>query len=681
MTKTPLAAEELFLPWMERVVQPSQTMLWVSAVAPDTFQESPRFLEEILKRPIERPDALGLRRASARFGACLLAHAIHLLNPDPPLFLSLLQAVNFFRHSDALLENPIPEHLQAIVTQLISEGFDPTPTWLEQLSSLSTVFRKGIHQIQKLFGLQQGALISPKISSFFTAAQDWWSVKFHEDDNVVNIHPPFLFLPSLPKALILREAVRLVLPSGFHNAPEIQEFANQIVATLLDEHNRQLWTHTKWGGMRLTSEQLNWIASIAPFVPQLLQQKRLPSLYHRLHTLNQEVTHIPKGAFVLVVQQELADIRIPQTVANAQRKILSALAKNPRLSERQLVKETQLARSTISRNLTRLENRLGLFIQGELNYTKVNLTPLLLRVNISEVENQSSESLQALGQRLLMYPYCIRIQTPLTLTNPMLYAILILPPKAIPRFSNSLNEWARRTKATPTLMKITAFEWGWAFRYWNQFPLDDWSILARSTLRRKKSPDSVNIQLQYDGTPLKLRREALRIIVTLQNNMRLNQRQVAEHAQTSVTTAANYISKFIPKTIKPYLALSNTPLQETMVTDIQAEELQSIHQILTSLRLLPAYQIWHLTALPGQATSSDPSLLLAAGFPKGGLVPFIKTLPLIAAHYSSSISSPTIISSLLPQIHGIPHALYQTHGQEWTFSKPMLEDLFHIKGD
>jgi hypothetical protein len=180
---------------------------------------------------------------------------------------------------------------------------------------------------------------------------------------------------------------------------------------------------------------------------------------------------------------------------------------------------------------------------------------------------------------------------------------------------------------------------------------------------------------------LKLRREALRIIVTLQNNMRLNHRQVAEHAQTSVTTAANYISKFIPKIIKPYLALSNTPLQETMVTDIQPQELQSDNQILTSLRLLPAYQIWHLTALPGHATVSDPSLLLAAGFPRGGLVPFIKTLPLIAAHYNSSISSPTIVSSLLPQIHGIPHALYQTQGHEWTFSRPMLEDLFHIKGD
>jgi hypothetical protein len=656
-------------------------MFWVSAVAPDTFQGSPRFLEELVKRPIERPDALGWRRASARFGACLLAHAIQLLNPDPPLFLSLLQAIDFFRHSDTLLENPIPLQLRAIVTQLVSDGFDPTTTWEHQLSNLPTIFRKGIHQIQKLFGLQQGTLISPRIYSFFTTAQDWWSVKYHEEDNVVNIHPPFLFLPSLAKALIQREAVRLVLPSGFHNAPEIQEFANQIVATLLNEHHRQLWTHTKWGGVRLTSEQLNWIASIAPFVPQLLQQKRLPSLYRRLHTLNQEVTHIPKGAFVLVVQQELADIRIPQTVANAQRKILAALAKNPRMSERQLVKETQLARSTINRNLTRLENRLGLFIQGELNYTTVDLIPLLLRVNITDTESHSSEFLQGLGQRLLMFPYCIRIQTPLTLTNPTLYAIIILPHNALSRFSSALTEWARRTKSTSTLMQIKTFEWGWAFRYWNQFPLDDWSILARSTLRRKKSPDLVNIQLQYDGSPLKFRREALRIIITLQNNMRLNQRQVAEHAQTSVTTAANYISQFIPKIIKPYLGLSNTPLLETMVTDIQMEDIQPDTQLLTSLRLLPAYQIWHLAPLPGQATDSDPRLLLAAGFPKGGLVPFIKTLPLIAAHYGSTISSPTIISSLLPQIHGIPHALYQTQGHEWTFSKPMLEDLFHLKRD
>jgi hypothetical protein len=163
--------------------------------------------------------------------------------------------------------------------------------------------------------------------------------------------------------------------------------------------------------------------------------------------------------------------------------------------------------------------------------------------------------------------------------------------------------------------------------------------------------------------------------------MRLNQRQVAEHAHTSVTTAANYISQFIPKSIKPYLGLSTSPLQETMVTDIQSQDQQPDTEILVSLRLLPTYQIWHLTALPGKATSFDPKLLLAAGFPKGGLVPFIKTLPLIAAHYSSTISSPTIISSLLPQIHGIPHALYQTQGQEWTFSKPMLEELFQLDGD
>jgi hypothetical protein len=278
-----------------------------------------------------------------------------------------------------------------------------------------------------------------------------------------------------------------------------------------------------------------------------------------------------------------------------------------------------------------------------------------------------------------MFPYCVRIQTPLTLTNPILYAIIILPGKAIPRFSHALKNWAQQTNTTSTLMQITAFEWGWAFRYWNQFPLDDWSILARSTLRRKKSPDLVNIQLEYEGLPLKIRRETLRVIVTLQNNMRLNQRQVAEQAQTSVTTAANYISQFIPKLIKPYLGLSNTPLQETMVTDIQSQDQPLDTQILTSLRLLPTYQIWHLTALEGQATSSDPTLLLAAGFPKGGLVPFIKTLPLIADHYGTTISSPTIISSLLPQIHGIPHALYQTQGQEWTFSTLMLEDLFQSR--
>ncbi|MFX0168769.1 MAG: winged helix-turn-helix domain-containing protein [Candidatus Hodarchaeota archaeon] len=678
MTNSSPTAEDILFPWMEHAIQPSQTMLWVSAVAPETFQGNPRFLEELLRRPLEAPDALGWRRASARFGACLLAHAIQQLNPDPPLLLSLLQTLDFFRHPDTLITRNIPRQLNSIVAKLAKDHFDPTPLWAQHLATLPSIFRQGINQIQKLFGIRQGTLISPKIYSFFTTEQDWWSVKYYPSENVVNIHPPFLFVPSLAKGLLLREAVRLVLPAGFHTAPDIQEFANQIVATLLNEPQRQLWTQIKWGGIRLASEQLNWIASIAPFVPQLLQQKRLPSLFHRLHALDQEVTDIPKGAFVLVVQQELADIKIPQTVANAQRKILVALAKNPRFSERQLVKETKLARSTIKRNLTRLENRFGLFFQGELNYRKVNLTPLLLRLNAPEPLDQSVELLQQLGQRLLMFPYCVRIQTPLTLTNPTLYAILILPEKTITGFWDYLQKWTQKTKTTAILRQITAFEWGWSFRYWNKFPLDDWSILARSTLRRKKSPDMVNIQLEYEGPPLKLRREALRVIVTLQNNMRLNQRQVAEKAQTSVTTASNYITQLTPTIIKPYLGLSNTPLQETMITDIQPQEQHFDKQLLSSLRLLPIYQIWHLSSLKSQLTSAEPALLLTAGFPKGGLVPFIKTLPLIAAHYGTTVSSPTIISSLLPQIHGIPHALFQTMEQEWTCPAALLEDLFHL---
>ncbi|MHA2313824.1 MAG: hypothetical protein ACXACF_00830 [Candidatus Hermodarchaeia archaeon] len=301
-----MLAETILIPWFTGSINPSNTLLYVSAVAPETFQDNPQLLQELAKHPLEFPDAMGKRRASSRYGTCLIAHTLNQLKPDPPIFIELLHDFDFFLNPEIILDKTVPEILQPQLRHFVQTGFDPTPTWQQELRVLPQYFHEGLHILGTFFKTRRRKLSSPKIHSYFTRRrpeQEWWGTSYHLDANALNILPPFLFIPMLAKSLILREAVRFFLPVSFQNAFDGQEFANLLVEKILNETEARLWSQIKWGNVQLSADQLQLISSISSLTTTLIEEKRLPQLYDQLKAFDKTFETAPTGSLVTIAKQ------------------------------------------------------------------------------------------------------------------------------------------------------------------------------------------------------------------------------------------------------------------------------------------------------------------------------------------------------------------------------------------
>lgn len=669
-----MASETILRTWFKNAIQPSNTMLWVSAVAPDTFQSNPRILEELLKRPLEIPDAMGQQRATARYSACLIARAISEMSPKPSQFISYLQEFNFFQNPDILLHKPLPDSLQPHVKKLIREGFDPETFWQYELRALSQHFHEGLHVLRTLFKVKLSKKQTPRLTSFFVSEQEWWGTNYYHDSNIVNIHPPFLFLPTVSKSLVLRDAVRIFLPTSFQNTLDVQEFANVLVTDFVDSSEQQVWDQIKWNGTQPTPEQQEWISTMIAVTPKLIGTSCLPALYNRLKRIDSLVDRVPTGSFTIIAQQELSEIQPRPIITGPQQKILLTLAKDPLVSERQIATGTKLARGTVNRNLLTLQEQFGITILGEINYKKIGLTPLLLTLSSLTSPTSGSTTLFELGQQLRTFPYCFRLHAPQSPASTTLYAILALPEGIIPDFLHLLDRWRKDTQVSAQLLQISQYEWGWDFAYWTEFLPVEWKILASSSLRPEGSESNSTNSIRYEDPSIKLTREALRVLLILQNDMRVSQRKLAKDAQTSVTTAANHYNRLISDIITPYTGFTRPPLPEGTLLTVDASTVENANELLAGIRLLPGFQIWHLAQSPTQEPSS---FLIMINLPKGGLVPFLAAFEEVTGFYETIPSLPQIVSRQLPQVHELPLALFKTVGQEWMCSPSLLESLFH----
>ncbi len=668
-----MTSETMLRTWFKKAIQPSDTMLWVSAVAPDTFQGDPRILEELLKRPLEFPDAMGQQRATARYSACLIAKAINETKPKPSELIAFLDEFNFFQNPDILLHKPVPKKLLSQIHKLTQEAFDPSTFWRYELRTLTKHFQEGLHVLRTLFKTKWNSKPTPSLTSFFVSEHEWWGTTYHREANMVNVQPPFLFLPAVSKGLVLRDAVRVFLPTSFQDAMDVQEFANILVTKLLGQTEGQLWSEIRWNGTQPTPEQNQWVSTISTITPTLIEEKRLPSIYKRLKRIDSLVSRVPTGSFTIMTQQELGRIEQVPTITKIQQQILLTLAKNPMTSERQLAKITQLARGTINRNLLTLEDQFGIQVAGEVNYNKLGLTPLFLMAQAAIKEPLRHALVANLHQQLSTFPYCFRLNVPVSLTSTTLFSLLALPDNAIPKFLHNLEQWEQDTGVSTRLFRVNRFEWGLGFTYWEKFSPVEWKILASSVLRSEDSKFSSINSIRYETDSVKLTREALRVLLILQNNMRISQRQLAETAQTSITTAANHYNRFIPDVVTPYLGFTNPPLPESVIVLVECFSTESCKHLIAGLRLLPAYQVWQL------ATKQDEKptkFLLTVNLPLGALVPFSTVFQEVINFHDSVQITPLIISEKLPQIHELPLALFKTVGQEWICSSMLLESLF-----
>lgn len=619
---------------------------------------------------------MGRQKASVQYTTCLIAQAVSNSNLDSQSLQDLLRKLDFFQSPDLLIRRQLPKLLQSPLNQLIRQSYDPTPIWDQYINKANQTFQLGLSKIAKILGIAKKRIPSVHITSYFAKARTWWGANYHREEQVVNILPPILLIPSLVKGLLFREVVRCLLPPSFQDALDAQEFANILAGHLLQRDQRKVWFQLRWGGTRLSSDQTKVLSTLHHLITQLNRKEKLPNLLQRLQALDLLTASILFDGLIFATKQVLEEKPPAGIFTKSQQQILLTLAHNPAMSERQLAEQTQLARGTITRNLAFLRKNFGLEFIGEINYPKIGLTPLL--VTIKKNEQTPYTTLLNFITKLGTFPFCIRMDSPLIHLGDTYHIILALPNHIISDFSQMIDEWKEKTGLYSSIRKIIHFEWGWHFHWWNYFSSEEWQILSASQLRDVTSPLGLYTDIKYGGRPIRLTKEALRVLVALEENTRLSTRRLAQTAQISITTASSHRTRFIPSILKPTLALNNSTLNEVLEFTITCSSSIHLDKLARIFQILPAYQMWQLIPL-SEAERKERSaqmMLITVALTKGGIGQISSVLQKVLHHQGALLSNLNISNSFIPRIHGVPFALFSPAGQQWVCPHNLIESLF-----
>jgi response regulator of citrate/malate metabolism len=674
-----MVAERIFTDWFDKYVTPGPSKLWISAIASDAIQGKPQLLQELLQRGVDEPDALARRRASIRFGTCLIAQVLDELQLEPDMLHKHLVKLDYLRYPDSLLEKPIPNAIQEKVEKLIQKGYDPTEKWKEKETSAIRSFRVQQDKLLELFDTESSSITPISVTSFFAEEGNWWGTRRHPEEKIVNLIPQFLFLTPLCEGLLLREAIRHILPQTFQEALDVQEFVNTLVTMLLPDKYQQAWHYCRWGGKPPSQKQMDNFSSISQSAKKILNKGRLPIFLQKLKSIDQKTTSVPERSLTWLSNSVIETEITKQILSKSHQAVLFQLSENPYLSERQLSNQTKLSRGTIRRSLKWLHNQLKLQIIGEINYLRIGLTPLLLLLNYQPNIQTQKNNLDTIMRRLESFSFCRYLLSPLTSMNTGMMAVFALPEKVVPNFINQVRRWSAETNANLMLAKIHRFEWGWNFRWWQKFMSEEWQILSRSQLRETTSPKGYNKNITYEGETVKLTNEILRAIIALEKNIQISTRNLAKTMGVSATTAGNYLKQLISTLLVPRIYINPIHLCENIIFLSSASTLNHLGRVAKYLRLLPLYQFWHLEQPIFQAYQklATPSLLCTASFPKGGLVPFTTSISNILKEKDATLASQQFILPSIPRpVQGLPIALHDSSKHEWICPPKLLEELF-----
>lgn len=674
-----MEASEILRRWFESCVRPTRHPLWISAAASEAVRGRPRLLLELTSRGLEDADALARRRALTHYATCAIAHALATLNLNHESLHALLSSLDFLRHPHTLIHRPLPKEVREALLLLIDQEYDPTPQWDRIVEEANHRFKEGLRHLSETIKVEPppGAL-QTAVTSYFEEEGPWWGVRLHLEEHLVNILPPYLLLPDLSAGLLLREAARLLLPQSFHETMEAQEVANTLARILLPSSLRSFWNRCRWGGTPPAPIHADTIDPLPHLVEQLHRHQCFGILLRRLEQLHQLVEYPPAGSLTVLITEQLeaaqedAASKLQEPTMHL---LLSQLARNPTISERGLARATGLARGTIRRALDILKSVANLRIIGEINYPKVGLVPLLLLVSKSSVV-QPSNDVKGLARRLESFPYCLGLLR--MVGGDAISSILVLPPEAVQLLQKRLTSWASRNRLFLLLAPVHQYGWGWNASWWSRIPLAEWQLIARSRLRVSPPPNTIHGEITYSGPSDSLSVEALQVLVALEENPLLSVRRLAQACHLSSSASWNHRRRLLPAILTPRLHLQPRPLCEALILSIAAPQDGDTPQeeLISLLRLLPAYQIWRLgEPLASPTDLPAPTLLVATALPKGGAVPLAHSLPNALKARGAHSGLLHIAKSLLPRIHGLPIALYDNTKRRWMATPRLLDQL------
>jgi DNA-binding Lrp family transcriptional regulator len=389
---------------------------------------------ESLFPSLREPERDVLERASQDYLRCILARSVaQVYAKSTPkyrneaarkqFFKRLLEAAEGCHLSDsfsrleeirATEEDRIFTWVKTEIDSLARAKTDLTAEHTSKLNIARVEFRACLRDIEEITGVhwEDSDRYQPSlaVTSFFPpgiveSEESWrWGAQWLPERGILNINPPILFMDTVRRGVLAREAAALLSPKNMdnmeHGARILSEQSEYFGYKLLDhKDDKEYWSQARHGlrkSTRVGTQDL-----LIDFF-QYYEMMVGPNLYRDVWSRLKEVANARLTvADYYIIFNTLAARPVRQRFNANEMKLLTLLSKKPQLKAGEAARILHISIPTTMKAIDDLSSKSGLRFSVIVNMNKLGLTEYLILLNSS----RQSHVVNALSR----FPFCRQV--------------------------------------------------------------------------------------------------------------------------------------------------------------------------------------------------------------------------------------------------------------------------------
>ena len=419
------------------------------------------------------------------------------------------------------------EQVNAEVSSLLAEKADLSAEHASKLIGARSEFRTYLRELEEIVGLtwQQSERYQKRfsITSFFPpnvfeSESTWrWGSQWYPELGVLNINPPILFIDTLRKGVLMREAAVLLSPRNL----DAMEYAPRVLCEqseyfgykLLErKDDKEFWANARHGLRQNTRLSGQDLLDFFDYYEMMVGASLYREVWSRLREFgNARVT----VADYYIIFNTLAARPSQQKFSVNEMKLLSLLSKKPDVKAGEAARTLRISIPTTMKAIRELSAKAGLRFTVIADMRKIGLVEHLLLLSTSK----QAKVISALSR----IPYCRQIFR--TYGTYDLFSVLDIPFE----HENFVKELIHvmHGKNLVTQYRVLELEHDFQSVNFDRYDAetgrwsvhwDSWGIGLRESLLEK---NSVDFNERMQGKPFQFDKLDLKILSSLQNNCRV----------------------------------------------------------------------------------------------------------------------------------------------------------------
>jgi len=416
--------------------------------------------------------------------------------------------------------------IKSTFERFLNERIDLGPEHAASLVTARTEFRKYLKLLEEITGCswQESDRFTKSLSvnSMFPSVVDesekiWvWGSQWYTDLGVLNVNPPMLFLDTVRRGILIREAATLLSPRIFDRMPEaprpLCEQSEYLAYKLMERKNeKELWSQARHGLRRATRVASNDLIDFFQDYEMMVGESLYKELWLRLREFGEARTSFADYRIIL---HNLASRPVRLKFNPAEIRLLNLLGKRPDIKAGEAARALRLSIPTVMAEIRDLSHKAGLRFTIIVDMRRLGLVEHLLLLKTNRFEE--------LQRTLLRFPFCRQVFR--TYGSSDLFCVLDVPEAHTPFARAFVDDM--KTRQLITDFKLLELERDFQAvnfgRYdsedgrWNVH-WDSWGIGLREALSKKTDVIAPSDPPQ----PYALDKLDLRILNALQNDCRM----------------------------------------------------------------------------------------------------------------------------------------------------------------